>query len=326
MINAIARTMRLLAVAGFGLAAAAGAAQSADRQKINIATGADVGFSHMLVAAKKGFFAKYGIDADYRAYDDGVVALDALLTGQSDLGMSSSLGGITRRARGGKLYVAATAFRSGVNVGVVVTDKVKSPKDIEGKSIGFPVGTGGQEYFLAFVEHHKLDLSKIKQVFLPAPESVAALRRDDIAALFIFEPWMERAVKEVPGARVLERGSDGKVFDQTAYMFVGQRLVDNKELGANVMRGLVDAVAWMKDNPEEAAKMGSEAFRVPLEDAKKQLARFNFEISFGPDVRKRMESGVLLLKGIKTIEQGPNLDEFLRPELLKAAYPDRVMQ
>jgi hypothetical protein len=82
----------------------------------------------------------------------------------------------------------------------------------------------------------------------------------------------------------------------------------------------------MKENPEETAKLGQETFRVPLEDAKRQLARFEFDMRFPPEVRKNMQTAGQLLIDIKVIEKIPNLDEYLRPEMLKAAFPDRVTQ
>jgi hypothetical protein len=43
-------------------------------------------------------------------------------------------------------------------------------------------------------------------------------------------------------------------------------------------------------------------------------------------VRSNMETAAQLLKDIKVIQQTPDLDQYLRPEALKAAFPDRVAQ
>lgn len=75
----------------------------AAKPKIVVATGIDPSFAHYVVAVKKGFFEKEGIDAELRSFDDGNVALDSLLTGAADIGGTSELGGIVRIARGGKL-------------------------------------------------------------------------------------------------------------------------------------------------------------------------------------------------------------------------------
>jgi len=307
-------------------ASSAGAQQGQEAQEIRIATGADVGFTYLLVAAEKGFFEKYGITAEYRAFDDGAVALDALLTGESDLNMSSALGGISRRARGGDLYVVATAFITGVNVGLVAGEEISAPEDLVGKKVGYPAGTGGQEYFLRYVEHYGIDRSSLEEVQLSGPEAIAALRRGDIDALFIFEPWMERAVSEVPGMRVVARSGENDIYFQRGFTYFGQRLIEDQELGANVLRAIDEAMQWVKDNPDEAAELGAERYHVSVEDAKRQLARFDYGQRFTAEERAYMESAAQLLIDNGVIDAAPDMNEYLRPEILKSVFPDRVTE
>jgi hypothetical protein len=62
--------------------------------------------------------------------------------------------------------------------------------------------------------------------------------------------------------------------------------------------------------------MSSEqAFRVSQEDAKWQLVRFDLGLKFTPEIREQMQSAGKLLIEMKVIEQIPNLNEYLRPNL-----------
>ena len=83
-------------VLGVAVAASlgAGSAFAQAKPKIVIATGIDPSFAHYVVAVKKGFFEKQGIDAELRSFDDGNVALDSVLTGAADIGGTSELGGL----------------------------------------------------------------------------------------------------------------------------------------------------------------------------------------------------------------------------------------
>src|SRR6185437_4772548 len=83
-------------------------AQSKPMKKITVANGADVAFLHYFCTIKKGFFEKHGIQVESKLFDDGVTALDSLLTGNADISAASEMAGVVRRARGGKLYVVAT--------------------------------------------------------------------------------------------------------------------------------------------------------------------------------------------------------------------------
>src|SRR5262249_54272396 len=81
-------------------------------QKVPTSTGIDAVFVPFVVAAERKIFEKYGLETSYKPFDDGNVALDAILTGSSDIGSTSELGGLARWDRGGRLYVTAYGVTS----------------------------------------------------------------------------------------------------------------------------------------------------------------------------------------------------------------------
>ena len=299
-------------------------AEAQQNRQLRISIGADVGFTFAVVAADKGFFEKRGISAQYRIFDDGSVALDALLSGESDVSMSSALGGIARRARGGNLFVTSQICTSGVNVGLVAREAIKEPGDLEGQKVAYPVGTGGQEFFLKYTDYYKLDRSKVKQSQLAGPEALAALSRGDVDAIFIFEPWMERAVNNVKGTRVLAKSGEKSIYFQRCFIFFGQRLAGDPALGGDVLRAIDDAINWIKGNPDEAADLAAKRFHVSVEDAKRALARFDFQQRFFAEDLEYMASAGQLLVDNGVIKEIPSLNSFIQIDTLKAAFPDRV--
>lgn len=306
--------------------AAQPAKPAAPMKKMTIATGIDAAFAHFVVAAKKGFMEKYGVQADYKPFDDGNVALDALLTGNSDMGGTSEFGGIVRRAKGGKIYVAGVGAQSKQQVGIAGKDTITKPQDFEGKKVGFPQASGGHYYFIRYVNKYKLDASKIKHVNLQAPESVAALRRGDIDAMFLWEPWLTRATREVPNTKIIARSGDDDVFLLMIYTYVSQRWIDDKDLAVGSLKGLVDASKWMMQNKDETGQILSQAYNIPLEDAKLYVSRFEYETRWTPDIRKNLMEAAEILKDLKVIQDIPNMNEFLKPEYLKQAAPELVKE
>lgn len=295
-----------------------------EKKKILLATGIDAAFTHFIVALKKGFFDKYNIQAEYKPFDDGNVALDAILTGSADLGSTSEFAGVVRYAKGGKIYLVATGARSKEQIGVAGKNTINSPKDFEGKKVGVVRASGGHYTFIRYVKRYNLDPNKIQMVSLPAPESVAALRRGDIDAIFIWEPWITRAVKEVPNTKVIARSGDDNVYVLTVYTHFGQRLIDDKELGGNVLKAIAEASDWIKPNLDEAAQILGQTYNIPVADAKTYTARFEYDTRYTPDIRKSFDEGVEFLKEQKLVDSVPNFDNFFHPEILKAAMPDRV--
>jgi ABC-type nitrate/sulfonate/bicarbonate transport system substrate-binding protein len=72
-----------------------------------------------VVAAERKIFEKYGLETSYKPFEDGNVALDAVLTGSSDIGSTGEIGGLARWDKGGKLYVTSYRVTSRQQMGLV---------------------------------------------------------------------------------------------------------------------------------------------------------------------------------------------------------------
>jgi NitT/TauT family transport system substrate-binding protein len=323
----------------FGMLAALGCAKAADpsrpivlaqattsapKPKIIIATGIDPSFAHYVVAVKKGFFEKHGIDADLRSFDDGNVALDSLLTGAADIGGTSELGGIVRIARGGKIYVMASGIQYADFFGLVGKNSIQKPKDLEGKNIGLPKGSGAHLFMAKYVAFHSVDLSKLKLKYLQAPESVAALARGDIDAFFLWDPWLSRAASTVPDTRIITRSGENNIFKLNTYVFFSQKLIDDKDLSAKAMRALIEGAEWAMANRSEAAKLVGAAYRMSPSDCEKIMQPIQWNIHFDPAFKTNLLDAAEFAKKAQIIKEVPNLDPFLRPEVLKSIDAARV--
>ncbi|MBI3964465.1 MAG: ABC transporter substrate-binding protein [Chloroflexi bacterium] len=296
-----------------------------EAKKLVITSGIDASFTDLVVAVKKGFFDKYNIQAEYKPFEDGNVALDAVLTGASDLGDSSETAGLVRRSKGGNIWIAGTGPSTPNLIGIVAKDTINTPKDIEGKKVGFPRGSGAHLFFGKYVAHHKLDESKMQIVTLPTPESMAAMRRGDVDVLFLWDPWMTRIVREIPNTKILGYSGDEGIHTLRQYYYFGQRLTNDKELGVNVLKGLVEANGWIKGNVDESAQILGATFNLPTAEAKDQIQRYEWGTTrFTPEIKRAVEDAAKWLLSIKVIDTLPNLDEYLRPEFMKQAAPDRV--
>src|SRR5258708_15328327 len=123
-------------------------ANGAPLKKVPTATGIDALFVPFVVAAELKIFEKYGLETSYKPFDDGNVALDALLAGSSDIGATTELGGLSRWDKGGKLYVTSYSSNSRQQIGLAGRDDIKKPEDLIGRTVAYPHATGGDLLFL----------------------------------------------------------------------------------------------------------------------------------------------------------------------------------
>lgn len=174
-------------------------ASGAPNRRLPTSTGIDALYAPFVVAAERKFFEKHGLEGSFKPFDDGNVALDAILTGSSDIGATTELGGLSRWDKGGKLYVTSYSSTSGQQIGLAGRDDIKKPEDLIGRTVAYPRATGGHLYFIRYMKKYNLPMDKIKVKLLQAPEMIAALERRDIDAFFLWQPWLDKAAQLVQG-------------------------------------------------------------------------------------------------------------------------------
>jgi taurine transport system substrate-binding protein len=294
-------------------------------KNVPMSTGIDALFAPFVVAAERKMFAKYDLETSFKPFDDGNVALDAILTGSSDIGATTELGGLARWDKGGKLYVSSYSSTSRKQIGVASRDDIKKPEDLIGRTVGYPRATGGHLYFVKYVKKYNLPVDKIKVKTLQAPEMVAALERRDIDAFFLWEPWLTKAEQLVQGAHVLARSGDDNVYVLTSYNYYSQGLIDDRPRAVGATKALMEAADFCATNPDEAAALTAKAFRIPEPDMKVYMSRMVYRMEMPKAVVTENFKGaaeLALAEGI--IKKMPDWNDFLRPQIIKEVAPDRA--
>jgi NitT/TauT family transport system substrate-binding protein len=308
-----------------GLAAIAAPLPSfAQNKSVIAATGIDAYFTMFPVARDQKIFEKQGLSFTYRAFEDSTVGLDAVLTNNADMGAATPSSGIARWDRGGKLYVAGRMNSSGTLYAVAVNDKINEPEDLHGKTVAFPRLSSGEYFFNKYVAYHELDRSKISSKSISGPETVAAMERGDIDAIFLWEPWPGKAVQIVKGAKIIALSQDIDLRF-SVYFYFSQALLEDQARGEAVMRALVEGADFCENNKGIAAVAAQKAFRLPPEDAKKAVDSLHFRVEMNRDeLIKDFTDQAQFALDAGVIKKIPNWDDFIQPQFLKAVAPDRV--
>ena len=294
-------------------------------KKVPTSTGIDALFAPFVVAAERKIFEKYDLETSFKPFDDGNVALDALLTGSSDIGATTELGGLSRWDKGGKLYVTSYSSTSRQQMGTAAREEIKKPQDLIGRTVGYPRASGGHLYFINYIKKYKLPADQIKVKTMQAPEMVAALERRDIDAFFLWEPWLTKATQLVQGAHILARSGDDNVYVLTSYNYYSQGLIDDPPRAVAATKALVEATDFCATNLEEAARITGKAFRIPEADMKLYMSRMVYRTEMPKDVvlgNFTNAAELALAEGI--IKKMPEWNDFIRPQIMKTAAPDRT--
>lgn len=313
-----------------GIGAAAGAASLlpatafATEKKVTAAIGVDMWYINYIVAQEKGLWKKHGLEATIAHFDNGAVALDAIVTGNGDIGSATNMSMMQRAARGAKMYGVSTMAASGKLYSIISGKELKKPADLIGKKLGLAKDGILEFLYMQFATNNGIGLDQIKLVNISPPEAVAALLRKDVDAVMFWEPWPTKVLELVPGTHTLRQLSEDNIF-VTNWLFMGEALMADKPRAEATLRTLIESSEWIMANKDETIEIGARRLKTDPKNARFQYENLEYKMEF-PKARYEKDYKALadfnLSKGLlKTV---PPMDSVARPEIMRAVAPDRA--
>ena len=319
-------------VLGCALAVSLGvAAQTSGGATPTVIVGASpsTDMSLMIIAVKKGFLAKEGLDARLQLFDSSPAALQGVVAGRADITANTEPPQLAARARGGKIVQVMTGYLSGrINGSVVNSQAIRKPQDFVDKAIGVQRGSGANYHLAWFLSHNHIPVDKVTVKYMDAPDQIPALARGDIQAFFSWEPFLTKASDTVPNAKLYSRTvDDGFVFAGNVAMREDMAK-NHKDVAVKVVKGLIAAADWMSANPLEAAKVANEVLKAPsVEEVAKQIQYLKWPGDFH---RKAIDQEVSIAEWGVGIGLFPAKDakklvgDLVYPAIIKEAAPGRT--
>jgi NitT/TauT family transport system substrate-binding protein len=140
-------------------------------------------FSYTFVAKKMGFFEKRGLDVTIdRGFGSGKVCVP-VDQGQYDFGILDM--SVLMNCAGRQLDLVAVAGiwpRSPVGIFSLKENNITKPKDLEGQTVAFDVGSGDFQMWPAFVKATGIDDKKVNKVTMDAAALIKALIEKQVKA------------------------------------------------------------------------------------------------------------------------------------------------
>lgn len=215
-----------------------------------------------VVIASKVFFPEEGLTATFNNATNGVVATQLVANGEGRIGnitMEAYIRGFEQGMRG--KFIATRGNRNNYYMAVPVDSPIKSMADLEGKKIGV-LSMGAQAIFYLKSMMKLSGYDPNADYMLPVgfgDSAVAALRSDQVQALFLTEPAYAS----------LERG--GQKFRYifhpkvagaiTAGYFTSDASIANqRETLVKFVRAMKKTEIFVRENPEAAIKLFWEQF------------------------------------------------------------------
>ena len=170
------------------------------------------------VAQEKELFQQAKVDVNLQWFDNYLDSIAALNNGKIDANSQTLADTISSIATGKDLVVVLTNDNSTGNDKLIISEQIKSVKDLKGKKVAAEEGT--VDHFLLVQALKKVGMTMKDIIFVPLETSKAAdaFVAGQVDAVAVFAPFTTKALKR-PGSRELFSSKDfpGSISDHLVF-------------------------------------------------------------------------------------------------------------
>ncbi|MBW2147536.1 MAG: ABC transporter substrate-binding protein [Deltaproteobacteria bacterium] len=143
-----------------------------------------------VIGKAKGMFEDgMGAKIKWLQWPSGAAAISALGAGEVDITRLGSSPMVAAIARGVDIYQIAIAGAIARSERLIAKKAIPNIPALEGKKIGYPPGSTAHYTLLAALKVYKVNIAKTKLLSLKPSEMLAAWKRGDIDAAYVWGPF-----------------------------------------------------------------------------------------------------------------------------------------
>ena len=227
-------------------------------------------FTHLLVAKELGYFEEEGLNVEIREGSEKVIPTQLLVNGEDDFAYIAASDMLIARDKGMDLIMAmCTLQKNPVGVMSFPDAGISSPADMVGKKIIDTAGGSLSSFWEPFLKTNNVDPDDVELIIADWGAKNTSLLNGEVDGVSAF------ATNELASLRVEE----GKNFNFFAAADYGYNLMahgiitsrdyyrDNPDVVEGMVRAVQRGMQYMRENPEEAARIAAELYPDNLEEA-----------------------------------------------------------
>jgi NitT/TauT family transport system substrate-binding protein len=215
------------------------------------------------VTQEKNIFADNKIDVDLKWFNDVPASAEALNTNKLDSNSQTLAETITAVANGVDLVIVLTNDNSTGADKIIVSDKIKSIKDLKGKKVAAELG--GVDHFLLAqaLKRAGMTFKDIKFVPLVTSKAAAAFVAGEVDAAAVYVPFATAALKR-PGSKELFSATNflGTISDHL--VFTRKFVNEHPEKVQAIVDSWFNTLAYININKNKAEAIDIMAKRAGL--------------------------------------------------------------
>jgi len=216
------------------------------------------------IGIAQGFFAKHGIEIKKTVFQSGNDIVLAMANHNGDIGYIGWVPAIIARSQGIPVVTVSASDDEATsiddnwqNVMVKGSSSIRTPKDLEGKTVAGNALKGVCEIVIrAALSKFNVNQDSIKFVAIPFPAMRAALNSGQVDAICAPEPFMTQGLT-LDGDRILVAPGPtlGKYWPNGTYVALQDWVQKNPALAKGFHDAMAESLAYTQAHPEAVRAM-----------------------------------------------------------------------
>ncbi|MAK89844.1 MAG: hypothetical protein CMI08_12875 [Oceanospirillaceae bacterium] len=258
------KTMMAAAVLAGGLSAATASA----KETVNVGVCVSwPGYSMMKLASEQKLTGDY--DLEFTIFEDPLGGHSALAAGQIDVyGCTADYTPLVVDRGTDVVNVADLNPSYGVDHIVMAADT--NPESIKGKKVAAPQAYIGNLLMGLWLDDNGIKPDDVEWVNLNADEAVGPMISGDLAAGYMYEPWISKVLEAMPGASSVVNTEDADMLKTGIFMdalYMNKNFIKkDRKAALAVLKARWDGLAYWHENTEAANKQIAKFLQWPEED------------------------------------------------------------
>jgi NitT/TauT family transport system substrate-binding protein len=278
------------------------------------------------VAERTGIFDKHNVDAELFTFSYGIDTINAAILGETDSAEAMDFAAASRFSESNKLRILATITTANPDGSHLYTrnDAIKSPLDLKGKRIGVQKATANEFLWARLFEKYNLKKDEVTHVYLgSSAELLAAYQSNEIDTFWVGAD-LEKAINEIPSSRDI-----GNVtlagYLQRGFLLLDADLIARDPAGVErFLKALDEATIFIKEKPEETARIAYEDLKLPVDAALKSIGAQNYELRLTQEDLDQITGVADWSYENGLFRNKYNIRDYIDPAPLRNVLPDRV--
>ncbi len=310
-----------------GLAKNTSNKESSDLQTLRIGSMPNNADHYLAVIGKaKGFYEQQGIQLEITEFAAGINTVDAIATGQVDVGVLADYAVINRIGNtldNCNLRIISNYSTSGSTSLYVDPKKISSLEDLAGQGFVTLPGTVWDYWTAATLNAGNVPKEERNIVNVDSVQSGVAVMISGEGAAFWTSGANAQKLKE-QGMEALISQEDLGISTDQYHIVSTEYLQAHGDVIKGFLKGVKATEEWIEENPKEAAQIMEDEANVPKEQALQNFESIKYTLSMKEPAVEHLEEIKAWVVENEIIEKDYNMQDFIDVTLLKELYPEEV--